>query len=213
VSGASVHPLAPGEPVPGRPFAAPEHSRTDLGILREMRRTLAARLTAGDLPAADAGSLPGPGGTMHWICVPDPDALARTQPVAAVGFFGQARTDIEHHPIVEREHDIVARAARFGGLLTYYNLQLADGRYGNLVLFDDAGSKAHVTGDAVHAQAVALTPAHYRSLRLHHARLADGVLGAAELQLVRTRYLDFAAEPAWSAVREPALDPAAPAYP
>ena len=33
----------------------------------------------------------------------------------------------------------------------------------------------------------------------------DGVLGAGELELLRTRYLDFSGEPAWSAVREPAL--------
>jgi hypothetical protein len=31
------------------------------------------------------------------------------------------------------------------------------------------------------------------------------VLGECELELVRTRYLDFGVEPAWSAVREPAL--------
>ncbi len=62
-----------------------------------------------------------------------------------------------------------------------------------------------MTGDDVHAEAVALTPHHYRSLRLHHAELPDGVLGAAELELIRTRYLDFDSDPAWSAVREPAL--------
>ena len=60
-----------------------------------------------------------------------------------------------------------------------------------------------MTSDVVHGEAVALTPRHYHSLRLHHAELADGVLG--ELELVRTRYLDFSCEPAWSSVREPAL--------
>jgi hypothetical protein len=42
-------------------------------------------------------------------------------------------------------------------------------------------------------------------VRLHHAELADGVLGACELELLRTRYLDFSADPVWNAVREPAL--------
>lgn len=197
--------LAPHDLTPERPFAAIEHTHTDLAILRAMRRTLAARLRAGSVPPADAGSLSEADGTEHWICVPCPSALAAMGPVAAVGFFGQARADIDHGPIVVREHDIVARAAGFGGLLTYYNLRLADGRYGNLVLFDAPPSKGHVTLDPVHAEAVSLTPRHYHSLRLHHAELAAGVLGAGELELLRTRYLDFDSEPAWSAVREPAL--------
>ena len=198
--------LAPGEPVPGRPFAAAEHTHADLAILRQMRATLARRLLEGTLPAPDAGPLEHGDGTAHWLCVPDARALATTRPVAAVGFFGQARAGIDHAPIVEREHAIVARAAAFEGLLTYYNLRLADGRYGNLVLFATAAEKAHVTADAVHGEAVTRTPRHYHSLRLHHAELADGVLGAAELELVRTRYLDFGADATWSAVREPALE-------
>jgi hypothetical protein len=205
VAGAGITTLAPADRLADRPFAAVEHTRVDREILRAMRGTLAARLRAGTLPAPDRGPVSEPDGTEHWLCVPDPAALAATAPVAAVGFFGQARTDVDHAPILEREHDIVARAARFGGLLTYYNLRLADGRYGNLVLFDTAPAKGHVTADLVHGEAVALTPRHYRSLRLHHAELADGVLGEAELELVRTRYIDFDSDPVWNAVREPAL--------
>jgi hypothetical protein len=205
VDGAAAHALAPGEHVAGRPFCAPEHTLTDLTILRAMRHTLARRLREGSMPPADAAAREEADGTWHWICVPDPDALGAARPVAAVGFFGQARSALDHEPIVRREHDIVGRAAGFGGLLTYYNLMLADGRYGNLVLFASPGAKGHVTGDTVHAEAVSLTPRHYHSLRLHHAELEDGVLGASELELLRTRYLDFTSDPAWSAVREPAL--------
>jgi hypothetical protein len=186
-----------------RPFAAVERTHADLRVLRSMRRTLAARLRDGALPSRAAGPLHEPDGSEHWLCVPDPIALAAARPLAGVGFFGQARTDVDHAPILERERDIVARAARFDGLLTYYNLRLADGSYGNLVLFASPEAKGHVTADTVHREAVALTSRHYRSLRLHHAELADGVAG--ELELVRTRYLDFSCEPAWSAVREPAL--------
>jgi hypothetical protein len=205
VDGAGPQLLAPDELAPARPFATVEHTHADLAILREMRRTLARRLREGSLPPADAGPVLGADGSEHWICVPRPDALAHAIPVAAVGFFGQAHADVDHGPILEREHDIVGRAAGFGGLLTYYNLRLADGGYGNLVLFETAPSKGHVTADVVHAQAVALTPRHYRSLRLHHAELADGVLGRGELELLRTRYLDFSGDEVWSAVREPAL--------
>src|SRR5450432_2026213 len=140
-----------------------------------MRRTIAAHLRDGTMPPPDAGPLSWPGGTEHWLCVPDRVALATTRPVAAVGFFGQARTGVDHAPILDRERDIVARAARFHGLLTYYNLRLANGSYGNLVLFESPEAKGHVTSDVVHGEAVALTPRHYHSLRLHHAELADGV--------------------------------------
>ena len=186
-----------------RRFAALEHTRRDLVVLRTMRRTIAAHLRDGTMPPADAGPIPWPDGTEHWLCVPDPAALAAARPIAAVGFFGQARTGVDFAPIIDREHDIVARAARFDGLLTYYNLRLANGSYGNLVMFESPEAKGHVTSDVVHGEAVSLTPRHYHSLRLHHAELADGVFG--ELELVRTRYLDFSCEPAWSSVREPAL--------
>jgi hypothetical protein len=197
--------LGPHEIAPDRPFAAIEQTYGDLAILRGMRWTLARRLREGTLPPPDAGPRDEPDGTEHWICVPDPRLLAETRPVAAVGFFGQARGGLDHRPIRDREHDIVDRAATFGGLLTYYDLRLADGRYGNLVLFDRPPSKGHVTADLVHCEAVALTPRHYRSLRLHHAELADGVLGESELELLRTRYLDFDGDPVWNALREPAL--------
>jgi hypothetical protein len=205
VTGERVRLLAPDEIALERPFAAVEHTHADLAILRAMRNTLAGRLREGSLPHPHAGPLEHPDGTEHWLCVPRPRALAEAIPVTAVGFFGQARLGVDHGPILEREHEIIARAARFDGLLTYYNLRLADGRYGNLVLFDSPVSKGHVAGDLVHAEAVALTPRHYRSLRLHHAMLADGVLGTSELELERTRYLDFSGDDTWSAVREPAL--------
>jgi hypothetical protein len=205
VDGARPLLLAPDEDAPGRPFTGIAHTHADLAILRAMRTTVARRLRDGSLPPPDASPADEADGTQHWLCVPRPEALAQARPIAAVGFFGQAHPDVDHGPILDREHDIVARAAAFGGLLTYYNLRLADGRYGNLVLFDAAPSKAHVTGDAVHAEAVALTPRHYQSLRLHHAELADGMLGACELELLRTRYLDFSGETPWNALREPAL--------
>jgi hypothetical protein len=205
VGGAAPQLLAPDEIARERPFAAVEHTRADLEILREMRRTLAQGLRAGTLPPPDAGPTRAADGSEHWLCVPFPEALARARPVAAVGFFGQAYANVDHGPIVDREHDIVARAARFDGLLTYYNLRLGDARYGNLVLFDAPLSKGRVTADLVHSEAVALAPRHYRSLRLHHAELADGVLGACELELLRTRYLDFSGDREWAAVREPAL--------
>jgi hypothetical protein len=205
VDGVETRRLTPDEHVPERPFADAARTPEDLATLRAMRALLAGRLRDGTLPPADAGPLEHADGTAHWLCVPHPEVLAAARPVAAVGFFGQARSDVDHGPILEREHAIIARAAAFDGLLTYYNMRFADGRYGNLVLFESASAKAHVTADRVHGEAVARTPQHYHSLRLHHAELADGVLGAGNLELLRTRYLDFSGASVWSALREPAL--------
>ena len=158
-----------------------------------MRTLLARRLREGSLPAPDAGPLEHADGTAHWLCVPDPCALEAARSVAAVGFFGREGC-IDDRPILEREHAIVASAAAFDGLLTYYNLRFADARYGNLVLFSSADAKAHVTSDVSTARR-GPHPQHYHSLRLHHAELRDGVLGPGELELLRTRYLNFEASP------------------
>jgi hypothetical protein len=189
--------LAPDAPVPGRPFADPARSDDDLAALAAIRAALVRRHAAGGGPGrwVDAA------GAEHWLVAPDWDALASTRPAVAVGFFGQARADVDHAPIVDLEHDILARAASFAGLLAYCNVRFADGQWGNLVLFADAGGPGHVWGDAVHADAIARTPRHYHSLRLHRASLAGGLLGEDGLRLERTSYYDFASDPVWRAVR------------
>ncbi|HEY3613008.1 MAG TPA: hypothetical protein VGK92_04850 [Gaiellales bacterium] len=137
----------------------------------------------------------------HHVVVPDWRALADVRPAAMVGFFGQARDDVDHAAIIALEHDIVGRAAAFPGLLAYHNAQLESGRWGNLVVFRAAFGTAQVTVDPVHAEAVARTPVHYRSLRLHRGVLADGCLGEAPPLLHETLYLDFGEQPAWRALR------------
>ena len=78
------------------------------------------------------------------------------------------------------ELDIVGRAATFPGLLAYHNARLASGGWANLVVFRSHAGTTEVTRDPIHASAVARTPHHYRSLRLHRGVLADRCLGAAE---------------------------------
>jgi hypothetical protein len=137
----------------------------------------------------------------HHVVVPDWAALESVRPAAIVGFFGQARADVDHAAISEFEHDIVVRAATFRGLLAYHNARLASGQWANLVVFRSHAGTAEVTSDPIHASAVARTPHHYRSLRLHRGELADGCLGEAAAVLHETLYLDFGATPVWRAVR------------
>jgi hypothetical protein len=196
--------LAPDAELPERPFTHPARTQDDLAALAAIRTTLGARVVT----ASRKTSWRAADGAQHWIVVPDRDALVVARPAAAVGFFGQAREDVDHEPIVELEHDLLSRADRFDGLLAYHNVRFADGQWGNLVVFADQQAPDHVREDAVHGAAIARTPHHYHSLRLHRATLPGGVLGAEPIQLLRTSYYDFAEDPPWRAVREaaPALD-------
>jgi hypothetical protein len=141
-------------------------------------------------------------GSAHWLVVPDWERLAQAAPATAIGFFGQARLDVDHAPIVALEHELLAQAETIAGLLAYHNVRFADGQWGNLVVFARADDPAGLRADIRHAQAVARTPRHYRSLRLHVGTLDTGALGEQEPRLARTLYLDFATRQAWRAVRE-----------
>jgi hypothetical protein len=189
--------LAPGESVPGRAFADPANTEGDLVTLEAMRRALRLRARV-DPPGGrwtDAGD-------EHWLVVPDPAALAATRPATAVGFFGDARAEVDHGPILRREHDLLDRAAGFPGLLAYHDVRFAaSAQWGNLVVFAAADDMSHVRSDPVHIEAMTRAAAHYRSVRLHRLRLPDGVLGDAPPELLSTLLLDFAETPPWRAVR------------
>ena len=126
--------------------------------------------------------------------MPDWTALTRLQQVAVIGFFGQARERVDHSAILELEHDIVTRAGAFPGMLAYHNARLAEGGWGNMVVFASRAETAGLTADPSHIRAVQRTPGHYDSLRLHRGTLADGLLGDAEVVLGETLYLDFSAD-------------------
>jgi hypothetical protein len=141
------------------------------------------------------------GGEQHRVAVPDWGALEQARPAVGVGFFGQARADVDHDPIAVLEDEIVARAGAVGGLLAYHNALLEPGRWANLVVFASADAVGGLRGDELHEAAVALTPVHYSSLRLHRGVLSDGALGTAAFALERTLFLDFSEHPPGRYVR------------
>lgn len=175
-----------------RDFAEPERTRDDLETLERMRDALRRRPRPGRWLE---------GGDEHWLVAPAPELLARRAPARAVGFFGQARGDVDHLPIVELEHELLARAGAFPGLLAYHNVRFASGQWGNLVVFADGDGPAHVRDDPTHREALRLTPAHYHSIRLHRLRLPDGALGGRPVQLLETLLFDFSESPPWHEVR------------
>jgi hypothetical protein len=189
--------LGKDERIAGRAFSDPAHTGRDLvtlGLLRAALRRAAIDQRARVLRFADdVGE--------HTVSVPDWAALESRRPIAVIGFFGQAREEVDHAAIVALEHQIVARASTFPGLLAYHNARLRSGEWGNMVLFASRADAAAVTGDAVHADAVERTPRHYASLRLHRGVAADGGLGTAGVTVAETLYLHFADHPAWRGLR------------
>lgn len=189
--------LGADEHVAGRAFCDPAHTRRDRATLTRLRDALKRQAGAGHASVLQFADEIGE----HVVAVPAWEALARSQPVAVVGFFGQSRERVDHSPILEIEQEIVARAATFPGLLAYHNARLGEGHWGNMVLFASRAAVASLAPDPMHIKAVASAPSHYESLRLHRGSLADGLLGTAEVLLDETLYLDFSTRPAWRGLR------------
>ena len=190
-------PLRADQRVDGRAFCDPLHSSADLAVLGALRASLAREVGGGRSGTLHFTDDVG----VHHVVVPDPAALAGTAAAAIVGFFGQARDDVDHAPILALEGAIVVRAASFRGLLAYHNARLRNGQWGNLVVFASRAAAGALGGDTEHGRAVAATPHHYASLRLHRGTLADGCLGSAPATIAETLYLDFSQVPAWRALR------------
>lgn len=183
--------------VTGRPFTDPEATQRDLTALAAIRRAQRDRVAC----AGGSGSWLDENGAAHWLVAPEQRRLLDPEPCLAIGFFGQARDDVDHAAIVSLEHAILERAEDIAGLLGYHNVRFQDGHWGNLVTFRDDADTVLLRSEPHHADAIKRTPLHYRSLRLHRGALPDGPLGPREIELVSTLYLDFAVTPPWRAVR------------
>jgi hypothetical protein len=188
--------LSPDEAVLGREFTDPARSVDDLAALARLQASLVARVRSGLGSGAWTGT-----GDSHWLVVPELRALVQSRPAFGVGFFGQAREDVDHSPILELEQELLARAPLFPGLLAYYNVRFVTGQWGNLVLFAREDDPVRVRSDPTHLAALARTAEHYRSVRLHRLRFPDGAVGAASAALESTLLIDFSETPPWRAVR------------
>ncbi len=189
--------LAPGEQCPGRPFTAPEATGLDLEVLAAIRAAQRQRIAMGH----GGGTWCDDSGATHWLVAPRPDLARDPAPCLAIGFFGQARDDVDHAPIVSLEHAMLATAEPIPGLLAYHNVQLADARWGNLVLFEQGTDTTPMRHARNHADAIALAPRHYHSLRLHRGTLSRVDLEEEAFELATTLYIDFDVVPPWRAVR------------
>lgn len=208
--------LGPQEVVSGRPFAAPESIRKDGAVLRRMwarlRRHVAACATEvdgrGEPTVGDrVDRITDPDASIHTIVLPDVERAVRAGDLFGVGFFGQARSGVDHTPIMELEAALIADMPRTAGLVAYYNAYHPAAGWGNLVLFSDEAAERAWGGDPRHTEAVRRSPAHYHSIRLHHARAAGGLIGIGPIDILRTRYIDFGDDPPWRAIRQRSVEP------
>jgi hypothetical protein len=174
----------------GRPFTDPIHTMEDAAVMRDMLGRMRA-LARGWLTSRPQE----PGALLRdertWIRVPDRDALLAAGELTTVGFFGQARADVDHDPIHRLEEAIVDTLELVPGVLSYFNLGLSHGGYGNLILCDSPEVPVRWHEHRIHVRAVELAPRHYHSARLHTGVVHSGLLGDADLAVVRTRHYDF----------------------
>jgi hypothetical protein len=199
--GAAVE-LSANQVCAGRPFAAPAHTVREAGVMQNMLDRL--RVLVAGWSGDTTGLLirePDSDGHRHWIRAPDVAALRSAGGMTAVGFFGRARAGIDHVPIDELEAGIVDTLETIPGVRCYYDAELAEGGYGNLILCAEPDAPKRVETHALHRRAVELTPRHYHSVRLHTGVVPGRFLGDDSLVIERTRYYDFDSDPPWLAVR------------
>ncbi len=145
------------------------------------------------------------------IC--DPAGLAADRDVCIVGFFGERRGDPSTQKRIDRlERALVTQFRDHPGVLSYSSIELVDDYWANLVVHTDPADREGWRDAEPHREAAEdASPDHYRSVRIHHGRLAGGVCSSNSIRLVRTRYWDYGdtstGAPVWEAVRE--LDPEA----
>jgi hypothetical protein len=196
--------LSAQQRLPARPFTDPERTAADAAVMDRMLQRLRDEAQAWPDPRTSVEMLKyTDAGCRHWLVVPDVPALRAAQDATAVGFFGDQRPGMDHSAIYQLEADVVARLGRYAsvGLLGYYDAEIAPALHGNLVLFGTHEVPPVWQSDRVHAAAVAITPRHYRVVRLHRGTIYGALIGTGRLVIQRTRYFDFGQQPAWQGLR------------
>jgi hypothetical protein len=88
------------------------------------------------------------------------------------------------------------------GLLSYYDIELVKGAYGNLILFSTPDVPEEWHTDPVHRQAVEISPRHYHEVRLHKGSIAGNLFDEGDIVIQRTKYFDFTGPSCWQGLRQ-----------
>ena len=199
--------LGPRDEAPGRPFTAVDLIERDASTLLELLadvRSVLHEAKEGRRTIEPYQRLAwNVDGLAHRLIICNEQKLRFREKTCAVGFFGERRTDIDSAPLEEANTAIVAEFTHYPGILSYSSVELAKGRWANLVLHDDPIDREYWRGSQLHAEAVRLlSPVHYRNVRIHNAELTDALTEDPKLTLERTKYYDFDGGVEWRAERD-----------
>jgi len=141
----------------------------------------------------------------HLIVIPDTRRLLESEDLTAVGFFGSPREEVDHDVLFALEEELIDRMDHYGsaGLLSYYDVELVKGEYGNLILFATPDVPPEWHRDQVHRRAVEISPGHYHHVRLHKGTIPGRLLDGGDILVERTKYFDFdTGNGTWFGLRE-----------
>lgn len=200
------HPIDASASLDERPFTDPACTTRDLQVvlfaLEQLRLLFADINFASLLSAGEQIFWIETSGRPHRLIICDATALRQPQPILLVGFFGQRRAGADPTPIDQVDADLIAELTSHPGLLSYCSILLADGEYGNVVLFSDEAAKLHWATSERHAYAARmLSPKYYESVRLHNGHLPDGLFAVAPPVIAATKYVDYRGMLPWRGVR------------
>jgi hypothetical protein len=201
--------LGPDDVLTERPFTHPENTRREaevMGSMLERERERARgwlgkddRRSRGQVVREHDGER-----RRQLLVVPDTRALVGARDLTAVGFFARPREDLDHAILFDLEEQLVGRMADYAdlGLLSYYDIELVKGAYGNLILFSTPDVPEEWHKDPVHRQAVEISPRHYHEVRLHKGSIAGSLFDEGDIVIQRTKYFDFTGPSCWQGLRQ-----------
>lgn len=197
------------EVLEGRPFTNPENTEREADVMRQMleheRELARGWREAADVEASREHIVRehDEDARRHLLAVPDTRALVEARDVTAVGFFARPREEVDHAVLFDLEDELIARMEHYAGvgLLSYYDVELVKGAYGNLILFSTPDVPPEWYGDPVHRRATEISPQHYHEVRLHKGSIPGPLLDDGDLVVERTKYFDFEAAPPWLGLR------------
>lgn len=199
--------LGPNEESPERPFTAIHLTDRDVSILLDLLadiRSVLSEVDAGTRAVEPYQKLAWKvDGLTHRLLICDEERLRNRTETCVVGFFGERRTGLDPSPLEEANTAIVAEFAKYPGILSYSSVELPGGHWANLVLHDDPIDREYWRRSELHAQAVKLlSPVHYKNVRIHNARLTEGLTASPNIVVERTKYYDYEGGTEWRAQRE-----------
>jgi hypothetical protein len=200
--------LGATDALPSRPFTDIANTARERDLMQAMLARQAGTVSAwvsADPHLADARIARewDEDGHRHLLVVPDTRTLLAAADLTAVGFFARARDGVDHTILFKLEHELATGMGAYTpeGLLSYYDAELDDGEYGNLILFSTSDVPEAWSRNAVHARAVELSARHYHEVRLHKGSVRGRLTDAGTITIERTKYFDFKDPARWQALR------------